>query len=295
VKVGSSISLEPFLLPENRLTYLFLVVVALQGEMQRQAEMIRTLDEPHEPFTSGRSYLANVENAPVSPRQRAQDDGRRSSLAVPQPRGPFSHRPPIPSNLSLSTKRPYGSIGGGLTSSSFSSSIRPQGPPPPPGPQPHPLTMVEVSPNSLARRHTSADIRAHGWHPNHSPFASSGPPSAQWPSSPGRVPNPEDQRIRDSFSTYSLQVASQPHSRPATPPPPPPFQNGSANSENFSGWSWGSATRGENKNLAVRDSSAPSTRRGSMAHILNPTETAERDGEDEDDPRDDDRKRKRIS
>ena len=43
------------------------------------------------------------------------------------------------------------------------------------------------------------------------------------------------------------------------------------------------------------DRSAPPTRRGSMAHILNPTDTAEREDEDEIDPRgEDDRKRKRL-
>ncbi|KAJ0342460.1 hypothetical protein COL26b_003579 [Colletotrichum chrysophilum] len=50
----------------------------------------------------------------------------------------------------------------------------------------------------------------------------------------------------------------------------------------------------DNKNLSVRDSSGPPTRRGSMAHILNPTDTAERDDEDEDPRGDDDRKRKRM-
>jgi hypothetical protein len=45
----------------------------------------------------------------------------------------------------------------------------------------------------------------------------------------------------------------------------------------------------------VKDHSAPPTRRGSMAHILNPTDTAERADEDGLDPRgDDDRKRKRL-
>jgi hypothetical protein len=45
----------------------------------------------------------------------------------------------------------------------------------------------------------------------------------------------------------------------------------------------------------VKDGSAPPTRRGSMAHILNPTDTAEREDEDEVDPRgEDDRKRKRL-
>lgn len=267
------------------------VVVALQGEIQRQTEAIRSMDEPHEPLYSNRGqFFSNIDNGPVSPRQLAQDDPRRSSLAVPQGRPQNHYRPSVPSNLSVSTRRPYGSIGGG-TSQSSPSTLRPQIPPPPPGP--HPLTNVELPPGSLARRHTSADIRAHGWQPNPPPFASSGPPSTHWPSSPNRVA-PEDQRIRESFSSYSLQSASQPHSRPASPPPPP-FANGGGAPDSFGNWSWNAANRGDNKNLSVRDNSAPPTRRGSMAHILNPTDIAEREEEDQADPRgEDDRKRKRL-
>ncbi|KXX82802.1 Transcription factor SFL1 [Madurella mycetomatis] len=265
----------------------------LQGEVQRQMDMFRTLEEPHEPLFAGtRPYFANVENAPVSPRQLPQDDPRKANLAVPQVRQPNYYRPSVPSNLSISTRRPYGSIGGNSAQSS-PSSLRVQ-PPPPPPPGPHPLANVELPPSSLARRHTSADIRAHGWQPNPPPFAS-GPPSSQWPSSPNRAPGPDDQRIRDSLSHYSLQTASQPHSRPATPPPPH-FSNGGPPpaADTFGSWSWNSANR-ENKNLMVKDSSAPPTRRGSMAHILNPTDTAERPDEDGLDPRgDDDRKRKRL-
>ncbi|KAK4115760.1 hypothetical protein N656DRAFT_787397 [Canariomyces notabilis] len=269
-------------------------VSALQGEVQRQMDMFRTLEEPHEPFfASTRPYFSNVENAPISPRQLPQDDPRRANFAVPQPRQPNYYRPSVPSNLSVSTRRPYGSIGGNSTQSS-PSSLRVQAPAPPPPPGPHPLANVELPPGSLARRHTSADIRAHGWQPNPPPFAS-GPPSSQWPSSPNRVPGPDDQRLRDSFSHYSLQTASQPHSRPATPPPPH-YSNGGmpSASDTFGSWSWNSANR-ENKNLMVKDSSGPPTRRSSMAHILNPTDTPERGDEDGLDPRgDDDRKRKRL-
>ena len=268
-------------------------VITLQGEMQRQAEVLRTLDEPPQeaPYTGRQQYFANVENAPVSPRQLAQDDQRRGpALGVPPARGQNFYKPPVPSNLSSSTRRPYGSISGSSTTQS--SPLR-TGPPPPP-PAPHPLSNVETvpGPGSLARRHTAADIRAHGWQPAPSPF-STGAPSGAWPPSPSRVA-PEDQRIRDSFSTYSLQAASQthPHSRPTTPPPP--FANGAGGgSDTFGGWSWGSAGR-ENKNLAVKDHSGPPTRRGSMAHILNPSDTAERSDEDEDPRGDDDRKRKRM-
>lgn len=268
----------------------------MQSEVQRQMDMFRTLEEPHEPvFASTRPYFSNVENAPVSPRQYAQDDPRRPNLAVPQPRLPNHYRPSVPSNLSISTRRPYGSIGGNSTQSS-PSSIRVQ-PPPPPPPGPHPLANVDLGPGSLARRHTSADIRAHGWQPNPPPFASN-PNSSQWPSSPSRLAPGDDQRIRDSFSHYSLQSASQPHSRPATPPLPHLSNGGPPPAADaFGSWSWNSANRGgdSSRNLMVKDHSAPPTRRGSMAHILNPADTAERADEDGLDPRgDDDRKRKRL-
>ncbi|OLN92217.1 Transcription factor SFL1 [Colletotrichum chlorophyti] len=269
-------------------------VLNLQAEMARQADMLRTIDDPQDsPFANSRAYFSNVENAPVSPRQLPQDDPRRANLAVPQPRGQNFYRPPVPSNLSISTRRPYGSIGGG-TAPQASSPLRGAPPPPPPGP--HPLAQVEPPPGNLARRHTSADIRAHGWQPSAPQFASSGPPSGppsgHWPSSPSRGP-PEEQRIRESLSAYSLQNASssRPLSRPTTPPGAP-FSNG-VGGDTFGNWSWNSANR-DNKNLSIRDSSGPPTRRGSMAHILNPTDTAEREDEDEDPRGDEDRKRKRL-
>jgi hypothetical protein len=260
--------------------------------------MIRTLDEPPEPpYVSRQQYFAGVDNAPVSPRQLAQDDQRRgANLAVPQPRGQNFYRPPVPSNLSVSTRRPYGSISGSSTTQS--SPLR-TAPPPPPPVAPHPLSNVEPLPGNLARRHTAADIRAHGWQPaGPSPFSTNPPatPGTQWPPSPSRVA-PEDQRIRDSFSTYSLQTASHAHprSRPTTPPPPPFANGGNGASDAFGSWSWNSAAARDNKNLSIiKDHSAPPTRRGSMAHILNPSDTAERPDEDEDPRGEDDRKRQRV-
>ncbi|EQK99713.1 flocculation suppression protein [Ophiocordyceps sinensis CO18] len=271
-------------------------VLALQGEMHRQAEVLRTFDETHEgPYAGRQQYLGTVDNAPVSPRQLPQDDARRSAnLTVPrcQP----LYRPAVPANVLASARRPYGSIGGSSTTQS--SPLRNANLAPPSGP--HPLSNVEPSHGSLARRHTAADIRAHGWQPTPSPFSTSNPPSTPWPSSPGRAA-PEDQRIRDSLSTYSLQIASHtlPQSRPATPPPPLPLPSHGANGNNvsdtFGGWSWSSGANNRDvKSLAIRDSSAPPTRRGSMAHILNPSDTAERSDEDEDPRGDDDRKRKRL-
>ncbi|KAF5013221.1 hypothetical protein FDECE_763, partial [Fusarium decemcellulare] len=96
-------------------------VITLQGEIQRQADILRTIDEPPQepPYAGRQQYFAGVENAPVSPRQLAQDDQRRGpNLAVPQARGQNFYRPPVPSNLSVSTRRPYGSISGSSTTQS---------------------------------------------------------------------------------------------------------------------------------------------------------------------------------
>lgn len=239
--------------------------------------MLRGMEE-EPPLSARQQYFSGLDNAPLSPRQMAQDEGpRRGNLTVPQRQNYY--KPSVPSNLSVGARRPYGSIGGGSTTQS-SPSRNPNIAAPP---QPHPLSNVEPHPGSLGRRHTSADIRAHGWQPGMSPFASNTPTA--YPSSPSRVP-PEDQRIRESLSSYSLQNASQhPNSRPTTPPP---FANNAQ--ETFGNWSWGSAAASR----GLKDSSAPPTRRGSMAHILNPSDTAERSDEDEDPRGDDDRKRKRM-
>ncbi|CAK7268076.1 Flocculation suppression protein [Sporothrix epigloea] len=274
-------------------------VAVLQAEIQRQAEVIRGLEDSSElPYASSRPYFGNHENALVSPRQMPIDDPRRATLGVPHQRPPISHRPPVPSNLSISTRRPYGSIGGTSQSSSSPSSVRPQHPPPPPPALQHPLVNVEPSPN-MARRHTSADIRAQGWQSSSAQYPpTAGPPlPPAYPPSPSRAVLHEDQRIHESFSAYSLQSASQPRSRPETPPPIlPPFANANGNGQgsgpDLGNWSWASANRSSNS-LNVNDSSAPPTRRGSMAHILNPTDTAERDDEDGS-SREDERKRKRV-
>jgi hypothetical protein len=254
-------------------------VYALREDIQKQADNLRSLDEIEPPSLSSRQqYFNPLDNPPVSPRQYAQDDMRRPTLGPPLRNQNF-YRPTVPSNLSLGARRPYGSIGGASTAQSSPSRNLP--PAPPPGP--HPLSNVEPPPSSLARRHTSADIRAHGWQPSLSNY----PPQASnlYPSSPSRLP--EEQRIRDSLSAYSFPAApnNHPSSRPTTPPQP----NGVNGAETFGNWSWGSAAnRG-----GVKDSSAPPTRRGSMAHILNPSDTVERSDEDEDPRGEDDRKRKR--
>lgn len=269
-------------------------VVALQGEMQRQADLMRSLDDSHEtsPFAVRPQHYSSADNAPVSPRQLPQDDAKRpGGLAVPQCRVQPLHRPMMLSSISTGPRRRYGSIGGGSTPQP--SSTRAAAPPPAP-PGPHPLSHVEPPPGSLARRHTAADIRAHGWQASSSPFPTPTPPIATYPSPPARGVL-EDQRIRDSLWTYSLQTAScsHPQSRPATPPPA--ANGGTSNgSDTFGSWSWNSAAARDGKGFGAKDSPAPPTRRGSMAHILNPSDTAERSDEDGEARGDDVRKRQRM-
>ncbi|KAH6670726.1 HSF-type DNA-binding-domain-containing protein [Halenospora varia] len=265
-------------------------VINMQAEIQRQAEIIRSMEDPPEPpFSGSRPYFSqlSLDNPPVSPRQMPQDDPRRApNLGVP-PRNQF-YRPPVPSHLSITPRR-YGSIGAN-TAQSSPSSLRSQVPPPPPAP--HPLATAQSPPTNLPRRHTSADIRnVPGWQNNGSPFAS-GQSSSQWPSSPKRTPTTisEDQRIRDSFSSYSLTNASSQSRTDGSRPTTPPFSNGNA-TDYLNSWSWG---RDKTPTGLLKDSSGPSTRRGSMAHILNPAETAEREEEHEEDLREEDRKRKRL-
>ncbi|KAF7942739.1 uncharacterized protein EAE97_006193 [Botrytis byssoidea] len=221
-------------------------VAALQDEIQRHMGTIRGMEEVGEPpASSSRPYFSNLQmDNPPSPRQVPQDDPRRSSFLGVPPRN--FHRPPIPSHLSLSARRGYGSIGGTV-----------------------------------------------GWQPTSSPFAS-GQSSSHYPSSPKRTATHmanEDQRIRDSFSMYSLAGATHGHSisRPTTPP----YTNGNA-AEHLNSWSWSGSKERERPGL-FRDNSGPPTRRGSMAHILNPAETAERAEEHEEEMlREEDRKRKRL-
>lgn len=235
----------------------------------------------------------------MSPRHFAQDEGRRSSLAVPQPRAPYDHRPQVPSglsqnlsqNLSISTKRGYGSIGGSNTATQVNSStgqsspstLRPV-PPPPPGP--HPLSIEHPS---MARRHTSADIRVHeNWRPQPPPPFSSGPPSSHLPSSPSHL-GPGDERLRESLSSYAFPPTQSPrHSRPPSPAPPqaPMFANGDTFKQ-LNNFQWDRSS--ERRSIFQQDTSAPATRRGSMAHILNNDDDGDfRGGED------DRNKRKRL-
>lgn len=277
------------------------IVIDMQSEIQRQSDVLRTLDEPFEPaHSSSRPYFSNLSleaGTPVSPRQLAQDDYRRAPPMIQQSR-PGAFRSAVPSHLSITPRR-YGSIGAG-TAAPSPSSLRYQVAPPPP-PVPHPLAAVTTPPTNLPRRHTSADIRVQSWSNNPSSHGSEQPPS-QWPPSPkrGLADTNEDQRIRESFSSYSIQGASQTHTNPSRPSTPP-FGNSSGAPESLGTWSWGTSRgdkfggTGFGPSGLFKDNSGPPTRRGSMAHILNPAETAERDEENDEEVREeDDRKRKRL-
>lgn len=267
----------------------------MQAEIQRQIESIRSFDEPPEPpYPGSRSHYFSsfsLDNAPVSPRQMPQDDPRRAPPGMGgMPPRQNHYRSAVPSHFSITPRR-LGS-NGPHTSHSSPSSLRSQLPLPPP--PPHPLRTSSSPPSNLARRHTSADIRnVQGWQANPSPFAS-GHSSVQWPSSPKRNSSQlsEEQHIRDSFSSYSMTTASSHGRTDGSRPATPPYTNGHP-TEHLNSWSFGSS-RDKGLTSIFSCNSGPPTRRGSMAHILNPAETAERDEEHEEDLKEEDRKRKRL-
>jgi len=165
-----------------------------------------------------------------------------------------------------------------------------------------------------------------------SPFTS-GNSSAQYPSSPLRngVPAGEQQKLQDSLARYQMPAPQLPSSlrRSNTPPqhispialpsingmtdghgnltvPPTNSTPASGNNSSFSQTAGTSFNNGSSNSsfggswgpprLPFKDvfaSSDPPTRRSSMAHLLNPADTAERSDEDDVGP-DDLRKRKRM-
>lgn len=283
-------------------------VYAMRQDISQQMNSLRSLEESQDsPFANKQTFFPPgatlLEPAmPSSPYQRPFDESRRPSL---QTIGrPPSFRGAVPAHVQASPRR-FGSIGSGAAA--FSPSTRPTyQPPPPPAPvqpQPqHPLAKAQ-SPG-LPRRHTSADIRLQGWQggqppPSYpqgsSPYAS-GHNSTAWPSSPRHAPMHDNQQIRDALAQYELPRASAVNSRQPSPPPAhemgaPSFSGGFgyANSSD-AGWQLPGA-RYPFKGIDT----APPTRRSSMAsnvhNLLNPADTAEREGEDEGP---DERKRKRL-
>ncbi len=257
-------------------------------------EMFRSVEEPPEPLFGGsRQYFSAIENPPVSPRQLAQDDPRRSNLAVPQPRPPNYYRPPVPSNLSISTRRPYGSIGASTTQSS-PSSLRAQIPPPPPGP--HPLANVELPPGSLARR---AHIRGYQgsrlagqpattlkffWTAIHSLAFLSQPAGCRRGGPANKrlvLPLFSAQRVPASFSAdYAAASAVL------------EWQSSRRQFRQLV-LELGQQDR-QQEPIRARLLGSANKKGEHGPHFLNPTETVEQENEDDLDPREDDRKRKRL-
>ena len=284
----------------------------MQKDISRRLDHLRTSEDPHDALLSGRQPIFSnmaLDSAPLSPRQPQEE--RRSSLhAVPPPRANAFRPsvPPIPPQFNSSPRR-YGSIGTANPAPNYHRAVTPHAPGhppiPPPPPTQHPLATALSPPGpNLGRRHTSADIRVPGW-PGHgqnigpggsgSPFASADS-SSQWPSSPNQVANSHDQHIRDSLASYEFgaprkQIATTSSSNQTTPPLTSDTTTSTLSVE--STWSLGGSKFPGARHL---DTSAPPTRRSSMASnvhsLLNPAETAERE---EEDIIVDDRKRKRVA
>ena len=293
----------------------------MQREIARQTDILRSIDElPVAPPYSGREqYFSNLNDAgpPLSPRQVPGNDRRPSQPSLlSEPRPPF--RTPVAPHLAISPRR-YGSIGSNSNSFSPSSARAPAHPPPPPPsisinstPQ-HPLATVTVTspPTNLPRRHTSADIRLHGWQgpgnpptcntatagpaqqPNHSPYAS-GQNSTQWPSSPhrtpiGGAPTAGDEQLRNALAAYELPRATHGSSRQITPPLPPPAAAAGGAYGSVAADAPGAGAEpgwqlpGARFTFKGVDGSAPPTRRSSMASnvhsLLNPTAEGMEEGD----------------
>ena len=263
----------------------------MQREINRQIEMTRSYDDPHESLLSGRQpHFSNmaIDTAPLPPRQTIQEERRPSLHAMP-PRATSLFRPPVPSYLNNSPRR-YGSIGtaGANPTPNYHRPVQPQILHPPPSQ--HPLASVSSPGPNMGRRHTSADIRVPGWpgHGGGSPSAS-GQSSSQWPSSPQQTPNVSDQHVRDVLASYEFGQSRNSISSQHTTPPLTSDTTPSTLSVE-SNWSLGGS-----KFPPRHLDSAPQTRRSSMASnvhsLLNPAETVERD---EDEAMIEDRKRKRM-
>jgi hypothetical protein len=247
----------------------------MQREIARQTDFLRRLEaegvEHQQPPAPFMNHVQEPHGPPLSPRQMpVQDPSQRrpSHPSLFEPRNP----PPslrnhfAPHVLSSVSPRRYGSIGSNNAAYTpmGRAPLHPPQPPPPPTLllQPreshqHPLATVTTSPpaaSHLSRRHTSADIRLHGWQGGSPPGGANGGPAGSspfgsgaggyWPSSPPRpaaagAPNggPGDQAIRDTLAQYELPRGPSkaggggPIARQLTPPagldpmsaPPPPI------------------------------------------------------------------------
>ncbi|KAL6229521.1 hypothetical protein BDW75DRAFT_235147 [Aspergillus navahoensis] len=272
----------------DRESFLYRDVTIMQAELEKHLDTARALEHPDMRLLHIPSAAVD-QGPPLSPRQMPQDDSRRPSMMDASRSNMI--RPPVPPHLSASPRR-YGSIGAANSSPNYN---RPQVPSivTPQPPVPHPLSSASSPPGpNLARRHTSADIRQHGWPPpGTSPFPPNQPPSqgpSPWSPSPLRTPTSSDQQVRDVLAQYEMGAPrrfQQDISRHATPPLNPDQQGPTDN-----GWAFGGPR------FPRHESSLPATRRSSMASnvhsLLNPADTAERP--DEDHHAAEDRKRKRL-
>ncbi|KAF9892369.1 hypothetical protein FE257_002146 [Aspergillus nanangensis] len=273
---------------------LFRDVSTMQTELEKHLDAVRSLEHAPDPYLSVRpQFIPTVSvdpGPPLSPRQMPQEDRRASMMDTARSGGMI--RPPVPSHLAVSPRR-YGSIGGPNSSPNYNRS-QPPPPAPPQPPMPHPLSSASSPPGpNLARRHTSADIRQHGWPPpGVSPFPGahpSGSATAPWSPSPHRIPTSSEQQVRDVLAQYEMGAPRrlQDNSRHATPPLHPDQPVPASHVDN--GWTLGGPK------FPRHESSLPATRRSSMASnvhsLLNPADTAERPDEDQ---HAEDRKRKRL-
>ena len=278
-------------------------ITDMQKEIARQLEYVRAL-ETHQESNERQSFYpgSSALEPPLSPRGYNYDSRRSSIQIEPQHVGLRPPVPPIPPHFSSSPRR-FGSMSIPHVSPGFS---RPALPPQPP-PNVHPLASVVTSPPiNLARRHTSADIREHGWPPanaNGSLYAS-GQSSVHWgPSSPQQPPQATgDLGIRDQFASYEINGPRRtPVVVQASQPTPPLTSSSEAHPVGLGveGPSWAlGGSKFPRSNFELH--SAPATRRGSMAtlhSLLNPAETVEQENEDDSKGhgREDDRKRKRLT
>ncbi|GKZ44262.1 hypothetical protein AbraIFM66951_006151 [Aspergillus brasiliensis] len=275
----------------DRESLLYRDVASMQAELEKHLEAVRALEHPPDPYLAVRqpyvTGLSGDAGPPLSPRQMPPEDSRRPSMLDPSRANMI--RPPVPPHLAVSPRR-YGSIGAGNSSPSYN---RPQVPSvvTPQQPMPHPLSSVSSPPGpNLARRHTSADIRQHGWPPpGVSPFPSAHPPpqpANPWSPSRHRTPTSSEQSVRDVLAQYEMGAPRRLQETRHPTPPLHPDQNPPPDN----GWSLG-------PRFPRHESSLPATRRSSMASnvhsLLNPADTAERPDEDQH-AMADDRKRKRL-
>lgn len=250
-------------------------IQAMQKEIERHTKL---MEEPHEVHIHERQpiFTSSIESAPLSPRQRPiEEEPRPPFLSAGRSSGLF--RPPPPPHLSPLPPRRYGSFSGAPPSPGTR-------PAQPPQPQPsQPLPAFQSPPSHLSRRHTSADIRLHGWKPEVSPFHPSNTSGSRWsPSPPHRVhDNP-----RETLAAYELN--KRPSYSAHTTPPPPPHGGLTEN-----GWTF------NNPKYPPRNETGPPTRRSSVVSssvhaLLNPSSEMNGGDRDDVDPLED-RKRKRVA